>query len=169
MLIVFEVLLGVFLAKTTFQMVIIAFAIIITALAFAFWFFNWRGKTFVNPRYPFVIQIFFIIILEICIWAVYRNLTADYFAGFGSMRMYAFHIVAAPTIHLIPIILAWKLWWKERGLPFQFSKKLLMSGVIVGFTGAIIWRLLQQFVWSGVVGATGGTIPESFTFLNLSR
>ena len=166
-IITIEIALAILFTDTNFQLGIVVFAIAVTVLALVLWFVLWRDKGFADTKYPFVIQIFFIILLEICIWAVYRNLTADYFGQFGTMRMYAFHIVAAPTIHLLPIYFAWKLWWGERGLPFQFSKKLIMSGVIVGFSGAIIWRLLQQFVWAGFASAAGGTVPGTFTFLNV--
>jgi len=115
----------------------------------------------------YIVQIFLVILAEICIWAVYRNLTAPYFAGFGTMWFYLAHIVAAPIIHLVPIIIFWKHFRKERGLPFKFSTKLLMSGLIIGFIGAIIWRISEQFIYTGTAGLAGANVANSFTFYNL--
>jgi membrane protease YdiL (CAAX protease family) len=126
------------------------------------------GNPFKSIKFPFILQVFFIIVIEICIWAVYRYSTAEFFGQFGTFEMYAFHIVFAPIIHLIPIFLAWRYWWNERRrLPFVFSRKLILSGVIVGFMAAIIWRVLEELVYDGVAGAAGGTFPGTFTFWNL--
>ena len=115
----------------------------------------------------YVLMVVGIIVIEICIWAVYRYTTAPLFEGFGTELFYLVHIIAAPTIHIVPILLFWWFFRKERGLPFVFTKKLLMSGVIVGFVGAIIWRFLEEVIYDGVAGAAGGTVPGTFTLFNL--
>ncbi len=118
-------------------------------------------------RFVYVLMVFGVIALEIGIWAVYRYFSAPLFAGFGTELFYLVHIIAAPTIHIVPILLFWKYVWKEPGLPFVFTKKLIMSGVIVGFIGAIIWRFLEEVIYDGVATAAGGTVPGTFTFFNL--
>jgi membrane protease YdiL (CAAX protease family) len=125
------------------------------------------GKFFGLVRMPYVLQVFLIIVIEIGIWAIYRKATASYFEGFGTFQMYAFHIVFAPTIHLIPIILFWKYSQRETGLPFVFTKKLLMTGVLIGFMAAIIWRVLEEFSYDALAGAAGGTVPGTFAFWNM--
>jgi membrane protease YdiL (CAAX protease family) len=124
------------------------------------------GRTIFAGKYSYVFMVVGIIILEIGIWAVYRYTTAPILAGFGTELFYLVHIIAAPTIHIIPILLFWRFFRKERGLPFVFTKKLLMSGVIVGFGGAIIWRFLEEVIYDGVAGAAGGTVPGTFMFVN---
>ncbi len=128
--------------------------------------FRIGGVTLFTGRLSYVAMVIAIIILEIAIWAVYRYTTAPLFAGFGTELFYLVHIIAAPTIHIVPILLFWKFYRKERGLPFVFTKKLLMSGVIVGFGGAIIWRFLEEVIYDGVAGAAGGTVPGTFMFVN---
>jgi membrane protease YdiL (CAAX protease family) len=123
-------------------------------------------RTIFSGKYSYVFMVVGIIILEIGIWAVYRYTTAPILAGFGTELFYLVHIIAAPTIHIIPILLFWKFYRKERGLPFVFTKKLLMSGVIVGFGGAVIWRFLEEVIYDGVAGAAGGTVPGTFMFVN---
>jgi membrane protease YdiL (CAAX protease family) len=119
------------------------------------------------PKWTYVLMVFGVIGLEIGIWAVYRYFTAPIFAGYGTELFFLIHIIAAPTIHLIPIILFWLLIRRERGLPFTFTKKLIMSGVIVGFIAAIIWRFLEEVTYDVFAGMAGGTVPGTFTFFNL--
>jgi membrane protease YdiL (CAAX protease family) len=126
-----------------------------------------NGERPLPPGSTYVLEIFGIMVLEIFIWAIYRYTTAPYLAGFGTELFYIIHIIAAPTIHLIPIILYWRYKRKERGLPFVFTKKLIMSAVIVGFVAAIMWRVLQEFVYDGMAYAAGGVVSGSFTFFNL--
>jgi membrane protease YdiL (CAAX protease family) len=125
------------------------------------------GERLLPGKWEYVLMVVGIIALEILIWAVYRYFSAPLFAGFGTELFYLVHIIAAPTIHIIPILLFWWFIRKERGLPFVFTRKLLMSGVIVGFVGAIIWRFLEETIYDGVAGAAGGTVPGTFTFFNL--
>lgn len=117
-----------------------------------------------NRRY--VLWILGVIVLEICIWGVYRYFTAPLFVRFGTLQFYIFHIIFAPTIHLIPILIFWRFVRKERGVPFVFTKKLLMSAVVVGFCAAIIWRLLGEFIYDALAGTAGGTVPGTFSLFN---
>ncbi|UCE74026.1 MAG: CPBP family intramembrane metalloprotease [Methanomassiliicoccales archaeon] len=126
-----------------------------------------KGEKPLPEKQKYVLWILGIIVLEICIWAVYRNLSAPYISPFGSVKFYIAHIIFAPTIHLIPILIFWRYIRKERGFPFVFTKKLLMSAIIVGFVGAIIWRLLEEFSYDAMAGAAGGTVPGTMTFFNL--
>lgn len=126
-----------------------------------------KGEQPLPRKQKYVLMILLIIGLEICIWAVYRKFSAPYISPFGSYKFYFAHIIAAPTIHLIPILIFWRYIRKERGHPFVFTKKLLMSGIIVGFIGAIIWRLLEEFGYDAVAGAAGGTAPGTLTLFNL--
>lgn len=125
-----------------------------------------KGEQPLPDKWIYVLMIIGIIILEIGIWAVYRYLTAELFEGFGTHLFYLVHIIAAPTIHLLPILLFWLLIRGERGLPFVFTKKLLLSGIIIGFIAAIIWRLLEEFTFFGFASAAGGT-SGPLEFINI--
>lgn len=132
-----------------------------------------------------VLIMILIIIIEIGIWAVYRWITAPLFVHFGTYEFYLFHIIFAPLIHLGPIFIFWWYIWKEpsffdyrkkgetlfaavkKSFPFAITKKLLLSGMIIGFVAAIIWRLLEEFLYDGFAGMAGGTAPETLTFLNV--
>lgn len=125
------------------------------------------GERPLPPKWTYVLMVLGVIALEIGIWAVYRYFSAPLFAGFGSELFYLVHIIAAPTIHIVPIILFWKFYRRESGFPFTFTKKLIMSGVIVGFVLAIIWRFMEEVTYDVFAGAAGGTVPGTFTFFNL--
>ncbi|UCF08561.1 MAG: CPBP family intramembrane metalloprotease [Thermoplasmata archaeon] len=126
-----------------------------------------KGEQPLPGKWEYVLLILLVMVIEICIWAVYRYFSAPYFESFGTLTFYLAHIVAAPTIHLIPILIFWRFFRKEKGLPFVFTKKLIMSSVIVGFCAAIIWRLLQEFSYDALSGASGGTVSGTFNFFNL--
>ncbi len=126
-----------------------------------------KGEQPLPGRYKYVLLLLLVIAVQICIWAVYRKFSAPYISPFGSYKFYFAHIIAAPTIQLIPILIFWRYLRKEKGLPFVFTKKLIMSGIIVGFIAAIIWRLLEEFVYDAAAGAAGGTAPGTLTFFNL--
>ncbi len=126
-----------------------------------------KGEQTLPEKWKYALMVMGIIILEIGIWAIYRYSTAELFESFGTHQFYLFHIIAAPTIHLLPILLFWKFIRKERGHPFVFTTKLLLSGIIVGFVGAMIWRLLEEFFYDGFAGLAGGTVPGTLTFWNL--
>ncbi len=126
-----------------------------------------KGEQPLPEKKKYVHLILGIIVIEICIWGVYRKFSAPLISPFGSYKFYFAHIIFAPMIHLVPILIFWKYIRKERGLPFVFTKKLIMSGIIVGFLTAITWRLLEEFVYDAAAGAAGGTAPGTLTFFNL--
>ena len=126
-----------------------------------------KGEQPLPEKLIYVLMILGIIVLEICVWGVYRYLTAPIFVSFGTLLFNLFHIIFAPTIHLIPIIFFWRYIRNEKGLPFVFTKKLIMSAVVVGFCAAILWRLLEEFIYDALAGAAGGNVPGSFTLFNL--
>jgi membrane protease YdiL (CAAX protease family) len=126
-----------------------------------------KGEQPLPEKQKYALMILGVIVIEICIWAVYRYTTAPIFESFGTLQFYLFHIIFAPTIHLIPILIFWRFYRREKGHPFIFTKKLLMSAVIVGFIAAIIWRLLEELTYDALAGAAGGTAPGTFTLFNL--
>lgn len=125
------------------------------------------GEQPLPGKWNYVLLIFLVMVIEIGIWAVYRYFSAPYFESFGTLTFYLAHIIAAPTIHLIPILIFWRFFRKEKGLPFKFTKKLLMSAVIVGFVGAIIWRILQELSYDALSSSAGGNVSGTFNFFNL--
>lgn len=130
----------------------------------------------------YVLQLLGVFLVELVLWTIYRFISAPYIFPAFSLKFYLAHIIAAPVIHLTPILLWWWYVRKEKGktreesknlldwivswLPFKFTRKRLFSGLIIGFTAAIIWRLLQQFTDEMVFGAMGLTAPGTFAFLN---
>jgi len=116
-----------------------------------------KGERPLPGKWRFVIEIFAVILIEFVLWGIYRAVSAPLISPFGSMKFYIAHIIAAPTIHLIPIVLYWKLYRKEKGQPFTFTKTRVMSGVMIGLLSAVVWRVLQMLTEDTLSGIAGGT------------
>lgn len=136
------------------------------------------GERPIKKPLLFILGITLVIVAEIFIWAIYRQLTADFYGQFGTYWFYVGHIIAAPLIHLGPIVLYWKFIRKERIFtksdkengqymainlgPFKMTRKFLLTAVLVGLFGGIIWRFTEMAV-SDITGvALGGYTIGTF-------
>jgi len=54
-------------------------------------------------------------------------------------------------------VLYWKVYRKEKGQPFTFTKTRVMSGVMIGLLSAVIWRVMEMFTYDTLAGIAGGT------------
>ena len=116
-----------------------------------------KGDRPLPGKWRFVAEIFIVILIEFVLWGIYRYVSAPFISPFGSLKFYIVHIIAAPTVHLIPIILYWKLYRKEKGIPFTFTKTRIMSGVMIGLLSAILWRVLEMLTYDTMSGIAGGS------------
>lgn len=134
-------------------------------------------------RWRYILEITGVLIVEFILWAIYRAATADFYGHFGTLWFYVGHIIAAPTIHLGPILLYWKFIRKERIFekddwdgdsfqsfnfgPFKMTKRMLFSAVLVGLFGGILWRFTEMAVYSGTSSIMGGSEFGSLTWFDL--
>ena len=141
------------------------------------------GERKVPSRTRYILEITAVLAVEFLLWGIYRAVTADFYAGFGTYWFYIGHIIAAPTIHLGPILIYWKFFRKERLWvktdrdenghmsidfgPFKMTRKLLLSAVLVGLLGGIVWRVTEMVVYSGASTVMGGSYMGSLTLFNL--
>ena len=51
--------------------------------------------------------------------------------------------------------------------PFKMTRKLLLSAVLVGLLGGIVWRVTEMVVYSGASTVMGGSYMGSLTLFNL--
>lgn len=117
-----------------------------------------KGQRAVPGKGRYILEILGVIVLEFVLWGIYRVVSAPYIRPFGSLKFYLVHIIAAPTIHLIPIVLYWRYVRKEKGHPFTFTRKRLLSGLMVGMLSAVLWRVLEMLVSDTLSGIAGGTV-----------
>ena len=117
-----------------------------------------------GPRFYHTIHISKLIIIEIFIWAGYRILTAPIYGQFGTTIFFIGHIIAAPTIHLGPILIYWYLFKGERQFPFKLTRKNVFTGVIVGLFAGLGWRIIQYLVWDTIGIAMGAYDFGSLTW-----
>lgn len=125
------------------------------------------GERPLPPRGRYVAEILAVIFVEFFLWGLYRYFTAPIYGGFGTWKFYVGHIIAAPTIALGTIMVYWRFYRKERGLPFRFTTKRLFSSIAVGLFGAILWRLLEMVVYDAMAASTGAAAPGTRTFYSL--
>ena len=116
-----------------------------------------KGERPTPGKWQYISEILAIILIEFVLWGIYRMVSAPYISPFGSLKFYIAHFIAAPTIHLVPIVLYWKYYRREKGHPFTFTRKRLMSGIMIGLISAVIWRVLQMFTADTLSGIAGGT------------
>lgn len=130
------------------------------------------GEKPAPSRMRYLIEITLVLIVEIGLWAVYRALTADFYGQFGTLWFYVGHIIAAPTIHLGPILIYWIFIRKERLFvrsdkengqhrsfslgPFKMTRKFLFTAVLIGLFGGIVWRFSEMVVYDITGVALGG-------------
>ena len=149
---------------------------------------KWYGVPPAGERAPpsgwkYLGSITLVLLFEFALWAVYRALTADFYGQFGSYWFYVGHIIAAPTIHLGPILLYWVFIRKERLFvrsdlengkymsfsfgPFKMTRKLLFTAVLVGLFGGIIWRMAEFIVFDTTSVMLGGSEFGTLTLFNV--
>lgn len=126
-----------------------------------------KGDRPLPSRWRYIGEVLAVILVEFTIWGIYRYYSAPYISPFGSMKFYLAHIVAAPTLALTPILIYWRFIRKEKGVPFRFTRKRLFSGVLVGLTAAIVWRVLEMLVYDRMAVIAGGYQPGTFGFFSM--
>ncbi|MCD6382917.1 MAG: CPBP family intramembrane metalloprotease [Thermoplasmata archaeon] len=125
------------------------------------------GEKPTPPKWRYVGEILAVIFIEFFLWGLYRYYTAPIYGHFGTWKFYVGHIIAAPTIALGPILIYWRYYRRERGLPFRFTTKRLVSSVLVGLFAAIIWRVLEMVVYDSMAVAWGVAEGGTRSFYSL--
>jgi membrane protease YdiL (CAAX protease family) len=130
------------------------------------------GEKPVYNRWGFLLGILIVLLIEFTLWGIYRKLTAPIYGEGFNLPFFLGHIVAAPTIHLIPIMIYWVLVRKEKFFkktdkdgdshtaielgPFKMTRRLLLTAVLVGLFGGIIWRFTEMMVGDTTSVLMGG-------------
>ncbi|MBN1540378.1 MAG: CPBP family intramembrane metalloprotease [Candidatus Thermoplasmatota archaeon] len=131
------------------------------------------GRRPAPGRTRYIIEIVCVLIVEFIIWGIYRYFTAPIYGEGFNIPFFIGHIIAAPTIHLGPILLYWKFIRKEPLFhkddpengkfmsfnlgPFKLTKNRLMTAVLVGLFGGVVWRLAEMAVLNATSVMMGGT------------
>jgi membrane protease YdiL (CAAX protease family) len=126
----------------------------------------------VTNRWGFLLGILIVLVIEFTIGGVYRKLTAPIYGEGFNLPFFLGHIIAAPTIHLIPILLYWVFFRKEKLFrktdkdgdtytaiefgPFKMTRRLLLTAVLVGLFGGVVWGIVEMLVGDTVSIMMGG-------------
>lgn len=141
------------------------------------------GERATPSRTRYLLEISGVLIVEFIIWGIYRYFTAPIYGPGFNMPFFIGHIIAAPTIHLGPILLYWKYIRKEKLFvkddledgqyksfnfgPFKMTKKRLMTAVLVGLMGGVIWRIAEMLIGNFSSVVLGGTEFFSITWFDV--
>jgi membrane protease YdiL (CAAX protease family) len=139
---------------------------------------KWHGVPPAGERPPptrwrYLGILLLVFIVELILWATYRLATKDIYGEGFNIPFFLGHIIAAPLIHLSPILLYWKFMRKEKIFykddlengkfmsfnfgPFKMTRKRLMTAVLVGLFGGIMWRMAEMFIGNFSSVILGGT------------
>ena len=125
---------------------------------------KWNGippvgnRPIFNRQY-FLFLVLLVFIVKLIIWSLYRLTTGtlDIFTNpdNGAEMTYWAGIVAKPVLQLAPVFILWIYMFKERGLPFRFTRKHLFSSIIFGCIMGLIYYFVASYVLIGVMMASG--------------
>lgn len=119
---------------------------------------NWNGVPPVGNRpirdkWGFLSLILVVFLVKIVIWSIYRAITGNVYPftdpDIGSQLNYWVGMVAKPVLQLGPVILIWWYLFREKGSPFRLTKVNLLSSVVWGLIGAVLFYVVASFVYVG--------------------
>jgi len=141
------------------------------------------GERPVTNKWGFLAGILIVLVLEFILWGIYRATTAPLYGEGFNVPFFLGHIVAAPTIHLGPILLYWILFRKEKLFrkedrdgsthtafslgPFKMTRRLLLTAVLVGLFGGIVWRVTEMLVGDIFSIMFGGSVLGQLNLFNV--
>ncbi len=104
------------------------------------------GNRPITNRNKFLGMILLVFIVKIIIWGTFRYITGNspIFTNpdYGAELTYWVGMVAKPVLQLGPIFLIWWFIFKEKGIPFKFTRKNLASSLVWGLFGAILFFIV---------------------------
>ncbi|MGA1822706.1 MAG: lysostaphin resistance A-like protein [Thermoplasmatota archaeon] len=119
---------------------------------------NWNGVPPVGDRpirdkWGFLGLVLIVFIVKIIIWGAYRMITGSVYPFtdpvYGSQITYWVGMVAKPILQLGPVFLLWRYLFREKGLPFRLTKVNLLSSVVWGLIGAVLFYIVASLVYVG--------------------
>jgi membrane protease YdiL (CAAX protease family) len=105
----------------------------------------------VYGKWAFLLLLLLVFVVKIIIWSIYRYMTGN-LAIFtdpesGKETVYWAGMVAKPILQLGPVVILWIFIFKEKGIPFRFTRKNLFSSVTWGCIGGLIFFIVASFVY----------------------
>lgn len=99
----------------------------------------------------FLILVLLVFVVKIIIWGFYRYLTGSLpiftDPNNGKEMTYWAGMIMKPILQLIPVVILWWFIFKERGSPFKFTTKNLVSSLGWGCIGGLIFFIVASFIY----------------------
>ena len=88
------------------------------------------GEKTIPDKRSFIIKVLLTLAICIGIWTVYRAIGGQIFDGLHSNPSMISDIFAKPILTVVPILICWRLFFKEKRAPVKFARKNMTSGII---------------------------------------
>ncbi len=121
------------------------------------------GTRPISDRWRFLMLIIVVFIVKIIIWSGYRFASGNWVVLQDPVNNYTASLFAKPILQLTPVILIWWYLFKERGLPFRFTRKNLFSSIIFGCLGGLLFFFVASGLLVGYMELRG--FGTDFTFV----
>jgi len=117
------------------------------------------GNRPISDKWKFLLLILLVFVVKIIIWGFYRYSTGtlDFFTNpdDGRENTYWVGMVAKPVLQLAPVFFLWWYVFKEKGMPFRFTRKHLFSSIVLGCILGLVFYFVATGVMVGVFNLSG--------------
>lgn len=141
------------------------------------------GDTPIYSKGKFILGIVMVLLVEFTLWGIYRVSTAPLYGPGFNIPFFIGHMIAAPTIALLPIIGYWVFIRKEKIFkktdqengkfmsfnlgPFKLTRKRIATAVLVGLLGGVVWRISEMVIGNFSSALLGGSTFFSFHLMDI--
>ncbi|MBN1539563.1 MAG: CPBP family intramembrane metalloprotease [Candidatus Thermoplasmatota archaeon] len=117
------------------------------------------GDRPIDDKWKFLGLVALVFLVKIVIWGAYRFITGSIWPftdpAYGNEITYWAGTVLKPLFQLGPVFLLWWFVFKERGLPFRFTKKNIASSLFWGLLGAVLFFAVSTTSMTAVMNIMG--------------
>ena len=88
------------------------------------------GANEITDNKGFTLKVLLTLGIAIGIWTIYRAVGGEVFTGLHTNSSMFSDFIAKPLFTVLPILICWRIIFKEKGAPVKFARKNMMSGII---------------------------------------
>ena len=88
------------------------------------------GENEIKDNRNFIMKVLLTLGIAIGIWTIYRAVGGQIFTGLHTNSSMFSDFIAKPLFTVLPILICWRLIFKEKRAPVKFARKNMLSGII---------------------------------------
>ena len=113
------------------------------------------GNRPIYKKWNFLILVLIVFLVKLVIWSIYRFASGTWDVLQDPVNNYTAGIFMKPLLQLTPVFVLWIYVFKERGLPFKFTRKHLFSSIVFGCILGLLYYFVASYVLIGLMGISG--------------